>query len=84
MKDETPALSRRQVVAGGSVLAVSVPVEGRAAQSPPTPAAALENPSDKYPKPPFKVQSQEWPGLASKMDPVPIMARKAIAARAGL
>lgn len=29
------------------------------------------NPADKYPKPPFKKQSQDWPGLASKMDPPP-------------
>ncbi|MDB5201323.1 MAG: NAD(P)-dependent oxidoreductase [Ferruginibacter sp.] len=29
------------------------------------------NPVDKYPKPPFAKQSQPWPGLASKMDPVP-------------
>jgi NAD(P)-dependent dehydrogenase (short-subunit alcohol dehydrogenase family) len=32
---------------------------------------ALENPNDKYPKPPFKKQKQSWPGLASKMDPPP-------------
>ncbi len=25
----------------------------------------------KYPKPPFKKQSQPWPGLASKMEPPP-------------
>ena len=31
----------------------------------------LRNPRDKYPKPPFKKQSQPWPGLASKMDPPP-------------
>jgi NAD(P)-dependent dehydrogenase (short-subunit alcohol dehydrogenase family) len=31
----------------------------------------LQNPSDKYPKPPYKKQSQPWPGLASKMDPRP-------------
>ena len=31
----------------------------------------IENPSDKYPKPPFERQSQPWPGLASKMDPKP-------------
>src|SRR6201989_762529 len=29
------------------------------------------NPTDKYPKPPYKKQSQPWPGLASKMDPRP-------------
>ena len=31
----------------------------------------LEDPKTKYPKPPFKEQSQPWPGLASKMDPPP-------------
>jgi NAD(P)-dependent dehydrogenase (short-subunit alcohol dehydrogenase family) len=31
----------------------------------------LEDPTTKYPKPPFKEQSQPWPGLASKMDPRP-------------
>src|SRR3982075_306829 len=34
-------------------------------------AQKLRNPVDKYPKPPFKKQSQPWPGLASKMDPPP-------------
>jgi NAD(P)-dependent dehydrogenase (short-subunit alcohol dehydrogenase family) len=31
----------------------------------------LEDPTTKYPKPPFKEQSQPWPGLAAKMDPKP-------------
>src|SRR5215216_1177823 len=31
----------------------------------------LEDPKGKYPKPPFKEQSQHWPGLASKMEPRP-------------
>ena len=31
----------------------------------------LQNPCDKYPKPPYKRQTQPWPGLASKMDPRP-------------
>lgn len=31
----------------------------------------LEDPTAKYPKPPFKEQSQPWPGLASKMEPRP-------------
>jgi NAD(P)-dependent dehydrogenase (short-subunit alcohol dehydrogenase family) len=34
-------------------------------------AQPLENPADKYPKPPFERQSQPWPGLASKMNPRP-------------
>ncbi|CAN5425147.1 SDR family oxidoreductase [soil metagenome] len=31
----------------------------------------LEDPTTKYPQPPFKGQSQPWPGLAGKMDPRP-------------
>ncbi len=31
----------------------------------------LEDPTTKYPKPPFQEQSQPWPGLASKMNPKP-------------
>ena len=31
----------------------------------------LQDPITKYPKPPFKDQSQPWPGLASKMEPRP-------------
>src|SRR5689334_124366 len=31
----------------------------------------IEDPTTKYPAPPFKGQSQPWPGLASKMDPRP-------------
>jgi NAD(P)-dependent dehydrogenase (short-subunit alcohol dehydrogenase family) len=31
----------------------------------------LEDPRGKYPKPPFKSQQQEWPGLCSKMEPRP-------------
>lgn len=30
-----------------------------------------QNPLEQYPKPPFPVQRQEWPGLASKMTPRP-------------
>jgi NAD(P)-dependent dehydrogenase (short-subunit alcohol dehydrogenase family) len=33
--------------------------------------SALENPVDKYPKPPFKKQKQPWPGLACEMEPPP-------------
>lgn len=33
--------------------------------------AVLENPADKYPKPPFKKQPQPWPGLACRMEPPP-------------
>src|SRR6201992_3436034 len=33
--------------------------------------APIQDPTTKYPQPPFKEQSQPWPGLVSKMDPVP-------------
>ncbi len=35
------------------------------------PNAVMEDPRNKYPKPPFKNQLQPWPGLASKMEPIP-------------
>jgi NAD(P)-dependent dehydrogenase (short-subunit alcohol dehydrogenase family) len=31
----------------------------------------VQNPVDRYPSPPFKKQSQSWPGLTSKMEPPP-------------
>ncbi|RZK48792.1 MAG: SDR family oxidoreductase [Pedobacter sp.] len=31
----------------------------------------MENPNEKYPKPPFPSQKQVWPGLAKEMEPVP-------------
>ena len=31
----------------------------------------LKDPTSKYPKPPYKKQSQPWPGLASRMEPRP-------------
>ncbi|MET0219336.1 MAG: SDR family oxidoreductase [Tardiphaga sp.] len=34
-------------------------------------AQELQDPKTKYPQPPFKRQSQPWPGLASQMDPRP-------------
>src|SRR5437868_3006752 len=34
-------------------------------------AKPMENPTTRYPRPPFKKQEQRWPGLAGKMDPKP-------------
>ena len=34
-------------------------------------SAALEDPTKKYPRPPFQKQSQPWPGLAREMQPPP-------------
>jgi NAD(P)-dependent dehydrogenase (short-subunit alcohol dehydrogenase family) len=41
------------------------------AQTNNTGTADLENPTTKYPRPPFKNQKQPWPGLAKQMDPIP-------------
>ena len=56
---------------GASVGAVAT---GKAvAEQAPKPGTGqpMTDPTTKYPKPPFKGQKQEWPGLASKMDPKP-------------
>jgi hypothetical protein len=38
--------------------------------------AQLSNPNDFYPRPPFKTQTQQWPGVASKMEPPPDLGEK--------
>ena len=72
------ALSRRQIVGGsalGLAAAASLAPDSAQAAAPATPAVAqaqpLHDPADKYPQPPYKKQSQPWPGLASRMDPRP-------------
>lgn len=71
MKEEN-SVSRRQVIQGlatvvaAPVLGTAVGSSAEAAQPP-----VLEDPTSRYPKPPFKSQPQPWPGLASKMDPKP-------------
>ncbi len=69
--DDRAAVSRRQVVgAVGIGLAAATPALAQAQSAPPT-AAPLQDPATKYPRPPFKRQSQPWPGLARDMDPKP-------------
>ncbi|MCB2408825.1 SDR family oxidoreductase [Hymenobacter lucidus] len=74
MKEESK-LSRRQVISGlGASLAVAAvgPVLSAEGGGSAEPAAEpLKDPTTAYPKPPFKSQSQPWPGLASQMDPKP-------------
>jgi NAD(P)-dependent dehydrogenase (short-subunit alcohol dehydrogenase family) len=73
---DTKLISRRQAVgglgAGLATLAIS-PVFGSPAgqQANDLPAGGPEDPLNKYPKPPFKSQSQTWPGLSGQMDPKP-------------
>jgi hypothetical protein len=47
---------------GATAAAQAAPVAG---------PVSLKNPQEMYPKPPFERQEQPWPGLASKMKPVP-------------
>ena len=80
--DPIPNPSRRHMVKLGAGLvalpAMMAATDSLAAQQPGQAKAnaagaspAIGNPAEQYPKPPFKKQSQEWPGLASKMDPKP-------------
>ncbi len=70
-------LSRRQIVSGlGAGLATVAAATATPAFSQNTAAGGstaqpVQDPTSKYPKPPFKEQPQPWPGLASKMDPRP-------------
>ncbi|AVT83191.1 SDR family oxidoreductase [Rhodopseudomonas palustris] len=71
----TNTISRRGVVGGAGagmlgVAAAAAPAFAKDAQTM-TDAAPLQDPTSKYPKPPFERQSQPWPGLASKMSPRP-------------
>jgi NAD(P)-dependent dehydrogenase (short-subunit alcohol dehydrogenase family) len=71
----TSALTRRDAVAGAGALGLvaAAPSFANDAKEPSMTEAkpVLQNPTDKYPKPPFERQSQPWPGLASKMNPPP-------------
>src|SRR5258708_37899286 len=66
------AISRRAVVgAAGTAGAAASLAPSMAQGNAPMSKPELQNPAEKYPKPPFKKQSQPWPGLASQMDPRP-------------
>jgi len=66
--------SRREAVAMlgmgmavGAARAAQAPVDSDARPDQPM----MSNPVSKYPKPPFRKQTQPWPGLARDMDPPP-------------
>ncbi|CAN5193916.1 SDR family oxidoreductase [soil metagenome] len=70
MNDEQDrGVSRRGLAATGVVAATATASGAAAAQV--STAAPFGDPRTKYPKPPFKRQSQAWPGLASEMTPRP-------------
>jgi len=62
----------RRTFVTGAALAASVAAAAPAvAQGSEGAAAPTTQAAARYPKPPFPVQRQPWPGLASKMDPRP-------------
>ena len=74
MPDNENQLSRRQIVGsaglGLAAIAGAGPASAQASAATATPRP-LEDPTTKYPQPPYERQSQAWPGLASQMKPVP-------------
>jgi NAD(P)-dependent dehydrogenase (short-subunit alcohol dehydrogenase family) len=73
---EENKMSRRKVLGGlGASLAVATVIPAFAAadseQATSSAPEGLQDPTTKFPKPPFKGQSQPWPGLAGQMDPKP-------------
>jgi NAD(P)-dependent dehydrogenase (short-subunit alcohol dehydrogenase family) len=75
--DSHSPVSRRQavgLVGLGVAAAVAPPMAGAAAPPASVPRnnePLMDDPRTKYPKPPFKSQTQPWPGLARDMDPKP-------------
>src|SRR3954449_2290535 len=73
--EEQGGITRRNMItrlglAGVALVGSSTGFAVQQRQEPMT-TQKLDDPRNKYPKPPFKEQPQPWPGLASKMDPRP-------------
>src|SRR3954471_16821814 len=76
MAEQPPSITRRDALAGTAGLALTLATAQATSAKVITAKetgqmSELSNPIDKYPAPPFKRQSQPWPGLASKMEPPP-------------
>lgn len=76
MSNEPNPISRRRALTGiGAGFAAAAMSSSFAAasnqQDAPMTPEKLQDPKEKYPKPPFKGQEQPWPGLARKMEPRP-------------
>ena len=74
--DDTTSQSRRRALGTfGATLAAAPALMATSANAQPAAGnghpQGLIDPRDKYPKPPFAAQQQDWPGLASKMNPRP-------------
>ena len=73
--EESNKIGRRKVIAGLGIglatMAFSPTFAAPVSDVGSAPPGDLEDPTKKYPRPPFKSQSQPWPGLAGKMEPRP-------------
>ena len=78
-------ISRRQVVGAGGIGLAAAAASPAFAQSSNQAAASvvLQDPTSKYPKPPFRRQSQPWPGSRGKWTRGRIMAKSPIAGQGG-
>src|SRR6195952_2173918 len=66
--------TRRQALAAATISAAAVALArpaGAQTVSGGRARGGKQDPRSKYPKPPFKAQSQPWPGLAGQMEPRP-------------
>jgi NAD(P)-dependent dehydrogenase (short-subunit alcohol dehydrogenase family) len=70
MDNETTGISRRGVVSGISAGVMALAASAGAQQGDKS-ASAAAPPVPDYPRPPFPEQQQEWPGLATRMNPRP-------------
>jgi hypothetical protein len=71
-RSDDTSISRRGVMGGAAAGLASAAAGSASAQTAGSGAAvAKEDPTTKYPKPPFPSQSQPWPGLAGEMEPRP-------------
>lgn len=68
----------RRLLMGGAATGLAAAMAGSAAAQNRNPAgrgqperAAMQDPTQQYPRPPFPAQVQPWPGLVSRMDPRP-------------
>ncbi len=74
--NEKNTIGRREVITGLGATFATMAISPSFAKGERSNAEAaapedLQDPTTKYFKPPFPSQSQPWPGLVSKMDPVP-------------
>jgi NAD(P)-dependent dehydrogenase (short-subunit alcohol dehydrogenase family) len=72
-ESQSKSVSRRMMIGGlgaGIAASVAAPAMGQNTTGGST-AQPVQDPTTKYPKPPYKFTKQPWPGLASKMDPPP-------------